>query len=87
MSILDDVNNNRIDIEFEIGEFEILDENTGKCLLKASDGLYYFLWNEDSHLQLENITWAITKVLSKKKKKKYINDNRRKKETLTNGSR
>lgn len=84
MSITQQLELIREDIEYEIGQFEIMGENDNELLIKANDGCYFIAKKNTltKRFLIEDITWVVDKILSKKKKQKYINDSRRKGEFL-----
>ena len=86
MTTLEQFEDIKQDVEYEIGKFTILDENNGEILIKTK--CFYYLVKKEkpsNKFIIEDISWMFKKVLEKKKRQRYINNSRRKKENLTNG--
>ena len=74
MSITQQLELIREDIEYEIGQFEIMGENDNELLIKANDGCYFIAKKNTltKRFLIEDITWVVDKILSKKKNKNIL---------------
>lgn len=77
MSITENLEMIKDELEGDIGEYKILSEIKKSMLLKTNRGEYFELTldpsKKDGSLILKDVTWIAEAILRRKKKQKYYN--------------